>query len=1014
MEEKRTGKVLSALKPARAKFHSGRHVRRNIGGGKSKMVPHAPHPKLTAEENKFLRGSKESLHAFAKRLGLPAPGRGEAANETKYYKRIGLNVSPIMRGRYGRSHVAKKVNERNKSIAKQLAHAGKEKVNTTKGNRESTKVYNRRIKAEQDRIKRLHAAVKYTAPKPKPKPKPALTATWNIKGNSSMAKSKAPKAKTTAQIQAEADRALVAADPRKNVAKTRENYDTPDKLIQQVAAPTDVKAQTVDAPDMAPTATVGQTAITQGVPGAEATEMTAAKVGDIGSTKAATGTVSQIAEADAPELSERAETVARDTRAEQAAKAQAQDFEISDGSYVDKVTGKVARVAPTPEAEAAQREAILGEAAKSGEAAQIVETLGYNAAQVRTVKGSAAKGAAAEMLAVVGELPPELTATIVENPVEVEGIIDEQPVEVREAVAALPTEALVSSQMETLLAGMEDGEIPAWARPALSAVEKKLAARGMSRSSVGRDALFNSIIQSAMPIAQSNAQALQQRAAQNLTNQQQANILEANLNSQRRLQNVANRQTAASQTAQNAQQMAALQSQFSQDTMIQSAAQQQQMRMQNLQNQQQAAVENVRNRQQSNLTNLGNEQQVELANLQYEYNTNAANMSATNQQRLVEMQTAAEFLSKNADLAQQMSLANLSNDQQMRLANLSALNAAGADNLNAEQQTELANLNKQMQTNITQANIASQMNVSQLNADQQRAIQNATMVANVDMSKFNAEQQVVLANSKFMQTMVQAEFSADQQAMLQNATALASMDLAAADQQTKLAITNAQNFLQMDMTNLSNKQQAIMFDQQSRHQTLLSNQSAENAARQFNAATQTDVDKFMSNLSATVKQQNAAQLNAMRQFNVTEVNRQAAIKAGNQLEAEKATAQLKADVEKFNEQVDLQRDQWNAANAQAVEQSNIAWRRQANTINTAAQNAANQQHAQNVFNLNNMELAQLWQQLRDESSYLNSSYENEQNRKTQLYATAIGNEAGGASGRTNLNTLITKINGIYK
>ncbi len=61
-----------------------------------------------------------------------------------------------------------------------------------------------------------------------------------------------------------------------------------------------------------------------------------------------------------------------------------------------------------------------------------------------------------------------------------------------------------------------------------------------------------------------------------------------------------------------------------------------------------------------------------------------------------------------------------------------------------------------------------------------------------------------------------------------------------------------------------------------------------------------------------------------------------------------------------------------------------------------------------------MELAQLWQQLRDESSYLNSSYENEQNRKTQLYATAIGNEAGGASGRTNLNTLITKINSIYK
>ena len=36
-------------------------------------------------------------------------------------------------------------------------------------------------------------------------------------------------------------------------------------------------------------------------------------------------------------------------------------------------------------------------------------------------------------------------------------------------------------------------------------------------------------------------------------------------------------------------------------------------------------------------------------------------------------------------------------------------------------------------------------------------------------------------------------------------------------------------------------------------------------------------------------------------------------------------------------------------NAQAVEQSNIAWRRQANTATTAAQNASNQQAAQFAF-----------------------------------------------------------------
>jgi len=100
------------------------------------------------------------------------------------------------------------------------------------------------------------------------------------------------------------------------------------------------------------------------------------------------------------------------------------------------------------------------------------------------------------MLAVVGELPPDITAAIVEDPATMTAAIDEQPVEVRAAIAALPTEALVSSQMEGLLAGMDEGKTPAWARPAVAAIEANLAQRGLSASTVGRDALFNAIITS--------------------------------------------------------------------------------------------------------------------------------------------------------------------------------------------------------------------------------------------------------------------------------------------------------------------------------------------------------------------------------------------------------------------------------------------------------------------------------------------------------------------------------------
>ena len=164
-----------------------------------------------------------------------------------------------------------------------------------------------------------------------------------------------------------------------------------------------------------------------------------------------------------------------------------------------------------------------------------------------------------------------------------------------------------------------------------------------------------------------------------------------------------------------------------------------------------------------------------------------------------------------------------------------------------------------------------------------------------------------------------------------------------------------------------------------------------------------------------MSQFNASQSNAMEQFNTQETNRQAAIEAGNELQADSITAQLNADIDRFNEQTDLQRDQWNATNSQAIEQSNIQWRRQANTVDTAAQNAANQQNVQNAYNISALDQTQLWQQLRDEADYVKTSYENEEARKTQLYAVALGNEsaAGGEKGSTRSSLLVGIVDGLF-
>ena len=221
----------------------------------------------------------------------------------------------------------------------------------------------------------------------------------------------------------------------------------------------------------------------------------------------------------------------------------------------------------------------------------------------------------------------------------------------------------------------------------------------------------------------------------------------------------------------------------------------------------------------------------------------------------------------------------------------------------------------------------------------------------------------------------------------------------------------------MDMANLNNNQQAIILDQQMEQQRILSDQAAVNAALQFNAASEDDVNKFMASLASNMQQFNAAQTTAMSQFNATEKNRIAAIEAGNDIEVQKFNEQLITQINQFNDANELQRDQWNAANEQAVANSNIEWRRQANTIDTAALNASNQLSAQMAYNIGTTEQANLWQTLRDEANYLRQAYENEEQRKATLYATALANEgASAASGGSQklmdlATTFFTKLGG---
>ena len=124
---------------------------------------------------------------------------------------------------------------------------------------------------------------------------------------------------------------------------------------------------------------------------------------------------------------------------------------------------------------------------------------------------------------------------------------------------------------------------------------------------------------------------------------------------------------------------------------------------------------------------------------------------------------------------------------------------------------------------------------------------------------------------------------------------------------------------------------------------------------------------------------------------------------------------METDINKTNAQLEFSRNQWNATNAQAVEQSNIAWRRQANTINTAAANQVAMQNAMNAFNLNGQALAFLWQELRDNAAFDFQRTENFEDRKAQIYAQSLANQASTAENMSdNITSIGTILASLFK
>jgi len=291
------------------------------------------------------------------------------------------------------------------------------------------------------------------------------------------------------------------------------------------------------------------------------------------------------------------------------------------------------------------------------------------------------------------------------------------------ATANPSAQALVQNQLDGLMQQFVGGNTPAWAAGAIRNANAAMAQRGLGASSLAGQAIVQAAMESALPIAQADAQTVAKFESQNLSNRQQAAILAAE-----------QRARFIGQEFDQAFQMR-----------VQNAARIADVANQNFTAEQQVQLENSRVANTMNLQNLSNTQALVMANASALAQLDVANLS--NRQQAA-VQNAQAFL--------QIDMANLSNRQQTDLfkaqqraqslfTDTAAANASRQFNASSQNQVDqfFANLSSQVaQFNATQQNAQSQFNAGQTNT-----IARFNAELNNQRDQFNAQNQLVIAQS---------------------------------------------------------------------------------------------------------------------------------------------------------------------------------------------------------------------------------------------------------------------------
>ena len=440
------------------------------------------------------------------------------------------------------------------------------------------------------------------------------------------------------------------------------------------------------------------------------------------------------------------------------------------GQLVSPYSGQVSGSVALPTAQAATTMATMPQVQEAAQVSPVESSQAVNTAMNTLEAAQGTLDPRAEVLAAqqtassVGNVQAaQGNAILMDNPVQreiqqgelISGVADATKAaafteQVQAAEATPSKQATVQGQLEGLMAQFEGGETPAWAAGAMRTATAAMAARGLGASSLAGQAIVQAAMESALPIAASDAQTVAQFEVQNLSNRQQRAMLAA----QQRAQFIGQEFDQAFQSR------------------VANAARIADVANMNFTAEQQVALENSRIANTVNMQNLNNRQAMVMAEAAALANMDAQNL---NNRQQAAVQNAQNFLAvdmQNLNNQQQTDLFKAQQRVQSLFTDQAAQNAAQQFNASSQNQVDqfFASLGQQTaQFNATQANAQSQFNVGQRNT-----IERFNAEINNQRDQFNAQNRLIIdqSNAQWRREIATANTAAVNRANELNATAL--------------------------------------------------------------------------------------------------------------------------------------------------------------------------------------------------------------------------------------------------